>query len=97
MATVTAEIGLLVYNLSPQSQTRHGRPRGEGEGRGKGKEEGGRKKTTSDKSVKARVKAAAENRMEEKGDRKKGGGREEKKTNNQQHADWTVTLKLKVC
>lgn len=58
---------------------------------------GGKKKTTaSDKSVKARVKAAAEKRMEEKGTktRKAGGG--EKKTQ-QQHADWTVTLKLKGC
>lgn len=42
----------------------------------------GGKKTTSDKSVKARVKAAAENRMEEKGDRKRGVGGRKKKPNN---------------
>lgn len=58
-----------------------GEGRGRARGRGRGEEVGG-KKTTSDKSVKARVKAAAENRMEEKGDRKRGVGGRKKKPNN---------------
>lgn len=66
---------------------------GEWEGRG-GKKKNKTPTTASDKSVKARVKAAVEKRIEEKGTKNREAG---KKKPQQQHADWTVTIKLKGC
>ena len=54
MATVTAEIGLLVYNLSPQSQTQQSSKRGATH-RDKKKTKKQKKNNKIDKGVKARV------------------------------------------